>query len=38
LDRFDVNLLAVFDVADEKNDEKRMRVAIEVSWHVWSAA
>jgi recyclin-1 len=37
LDRFDANLLAAFDVADGKNDEKRMREAAEASWRVWLA-
>ena len=35
LDRFDASLLAAFDVADGKNDEKRMRDAAEASWRVW---
>lgn len=37
LDRFDASLLAAFDIADGKNDEKRMREAAEASWRVWLA-
>ena len=37
LDRFDASLLAAFDVADGKNDEKGMGEAADASWHVWLA-
>ncbi|KAF8892825.1 exocyst complex component Sec10-domain-containing protein [Gymnopilus junonius] len=35
MDRFDSTLLAAFDVADGKGDEKGMREAAESSWEVW---
>ncbi|KAF5392670.1 hypothetical protein D9757_000887 [Collybiopsis confluens] len=35
MDRFDANLLAAFDQADEKGDEKGMREAAHASWLVW---
>ncbi|KIK68229.1 hypothetical protein GYMLUDRAFT_154488 [Collybiopsis luxurians FD-317 M1] len=38
MDRFDANLLAAFDQADEKGDEKGMREAAEASWLVWDGA
>ncbi|KIM77632.1 hypothetical protein PILCRDRAFT_615587 [Piloderma croceum F 1598] len=34
IDRFDASLLAAFDLADSKNDEKAMREAAEASWEV----
>ncbi|KAJ3716502.1 exocyst complex component Sec10-like protein [Lentinula raphanica] len=38
MDRFDANLLAAFDHADEKGDEDGMREAAESSWLVWDGA
>ncbi|KAF8148471.1 f-box protein pof6 [Crassisporium funariophilum] len=37
MDRFDSNLLAAFDVADGKGDEKGMREAADSSWEVWDS-
>ncbi|KAF8880774.1 exocyst complex component Sec10-domain-containing protein [Infundibulicybe gibba] len=38
MDRFDANLLAAFDVADSRGDEKAMREAAECSWQVWDGS
>ncbi|KIK51995.1 hypothetical protein GYMLUDRAFT_78020 [Collybiopsis luxurians FD-317 M1] len=38
MDRFDTNLLAAFDQADEKGNEKGMQEAAEASWLVWDGA
>ncbi|KAJ4490293.1 exocyst complex component Sec10-like protein [Lentinula aciculospora] len=38
MDRFDANLLAAFDKADEKGDENGMREAADSSWLVWDGA
>lgn len=38
MDRFDANLLAAFDQADEKGDESGMREAAESSWLVWDGS
>ncbi|KAJ3874198.1 exocyst complex component Sec10-like protein [Lentinula edodes] len=38
MDRFDANLLAAFDNADERGDENGMREAAESSWLVWDGA
>ncbi|KAF8652821.1 hypothetical protein AX16_004144 [Volvariella volvacea WC 439] len=35
MDRFDATLLAAFDVADGKGDEKGMNEAAESSWEIW---
>ncbi|KAF9530496.1 f-box protein pof6 [Crepidotus variabilis] len=38
MDRYDSNLLAVFDAADGNGDETAMREAAESSWQIWDSA